>query len=124
MSLADEYCCALLQGINFETNLPVVIADTGGKTVNRDDQQSRVCTCSTGLEKGDVNMTAVFRVRGGTNSRKLLASESPDYKPHDHSFIISDCIYKAMNGLGCFFIVRSIDGALGERPDCVLRDAL
>lgn len=72
---ADDYCCAKLQAINFQSNLPVIIVDTGNKNVTRaKTKQFEVCTCSTGLTKGDLNDTAIFRVRGGTDSRKPLTS--------------------------------------------------
>lgn len=70
---AGDYCCSKLRDINFQTNLPVVIVTTNGKNVTREEGRlADICTCSTGLEKGDVNMTAGFRVRGGTDSRKSL----------------------------------------------------
>ena len=66
---ADETCCALLRDIDFSTNLPVVIVDTNARNVTRRATDSAICTCSQGLEKGDVNTTVGFRIRGGTNSR-------------------------------------------------------
>jgi len=67
----DETCCALLTAINFSTKLPVVIVDTHSKNITRKDTNSSICTCSRGLEKGDVNITTVgFRIRGGTNSQQ------------------------------------------------------
>ena len=66
---ADAACCSLLSAIGFQTNLPVVIVNTKGAAVTRNATNSQICTCSQGLEKGDVNTTVGFRIRGGTNSR-------------------------------------------------------
>eukprot|EP00983_Pelagomonas_calceolata_P011482 370841-Pelagomonas_calceolata.AAC.2 len=32
-SLASSHCCALVDGINFRSNLPVVVVDTGGVVI-------------------------------------------------------------------------------------------
>ena len=69
---ADETCCALLQPIGFTSTLPVVIVNTNAQNITRTAVNSTLCTCSQGLQKGDLNTTVGFRQRGGTNSRMSL----------------------------------------------------
>jgi len=44
---ASRHCCALLDAINFRSNLPVVVVDTGGQVVIpvRANVRARMCTC-------------------------------------------------------------------------------
>lgn len=88
--LADEACCAKLAAINFQSNLPIVIADTNGVTPSRKKEPTKLCTCSTGLHKGDVEANVDFKVRGGTNSRATLESSSRPEEPRKRPFTADD----------------------------------
>ena len=76
---ADAACCGQLAAINFQSQLPVVIVDTHSVNVTRNATSSQICTCSQGLERGDINTTGGFRIRGGTNSREHQCIEPASF---------------------------------------------
>ena len=69
---ADTACCQQLSAIQFSTNLPVLIANTGGVPVSNNSGQAAICTCGVeakGNKGGDYNGTVKFETRGGTDTR-------------------------------------------------------
>ena len=72
---ADTFCCQQLSAIQFSTNLPVLIANTGGVPVSNNSGEAAICTCGVeakGNKGGDYNGTVKFETRGGTDTRLPL----------------------------------------------------